>query len=256
MPGFSYAIASLLCVSLVSFAGAILLLLKKDRFDALFLPLYAFAFGTFAGNTLFFLLPESWHHSDNKSIGLVLILTGFLLFGLWDRLPSGRLLKRFPITRELNKTASFTLVSDAIHSWVDGSLIAMSYMIDIRLGITATIGIICHEIPHEIAKFALLIHQGIAPMRALKWGFLPSVGLFIGASLTYLINRFHNINGHYLLPFVAGMFLYISLVKMLPDLIRGLKGMSYHQLKRVGIALFISMAMMILLQMYLYHGHH
>jgi len=255
MPGFSYAIASLLCVSLVSFAGAILLLLKKDRFDALFLPLYAFAFGTFAGNTFFFLLPESWHHSANKSIALGLMVAGFLLFGLWDRLPSGRLLRRFSVANELNKTAYFTLVSDAIHSWVDGSLIAMSYMIDIRLGITATIAIISHEIPHEIAKFALLVHQGIAPMRALMWGFLPSVGLFMGASLTYLINRYQSLGGHYLLPFVAGMFLYISLVKMLPDLVRGLKGISYHQLRRVGFALIISTALIILLQMYLYHSH-
>lgn len=255
MPGFSYAIASLLCVSLVSFAGAILLLLKKDRFDALFLPLYAFAFGTFAGNTFFFLLPESWHHNKDKSLALGLMVAGFLLFWLWDRLPSGRLFRRFSGTNELNKTAYFTLVSDAIHSWVDGSLIAMSYMFNIRFGIITTIAIICHEIPHEIAKFALLVHQGIDPMRALKWGFLPSVGLFIGASLTYFINSDQSIGGEYLFPFMAGMFLYISLVKMLPDLVRGLKGISYHQLRRVGFALIISTALIIVLQMYLYHSH-
>jgi zinc and cadmium transporter len=255
MPGFSYAIASLLCVSLVSFAGAILLLLKKDRFDALFLPLYAFAFGTFAGNTFFFLLPESWHHGEDKIIVLCLIISGFLLFALWERLPSGRVLRRFSASNELNKTAYFTLVSDAIHSWVDGSLIAMSYMIDVRLGIITTIAIICHEIPHEIAKFALLVHQGIAPIHALKWGFLPSLGLFIGAGLTYLINHYQSIGANYLLPFVAGMFLYISVIKMLPDFMRGLKGISYHQIKRVGFALIISTGLIILLQMYLYHSH-
>ena len=256
MPGgisLSYVVVSLLCVSLLSFAGAGLLLIKKSRFDALFLPLYVFAFGTFAGNVFLFLLPESFHLIESEINILALVLLGILLFAMMDRLPSAR--RYFRFGSGLNNTAYFTLLSDGLHSWADGSVIALSYMIHIELGITTTIAIICHEIPHEVAKFSLLLHQGIPPKKAIYWSFLPSVGLFLGAVMTYGFKHYLDLETYYLLPVMAGMFFYIIAWKMLPDLRRSMQGISRTQYVRVALALLVSLILLLLLQKYTHHSH-
>ena len=47
------------------------------------------------------------------------------------------------------------LIGDGIHNFVDGILIASSFLVDPGLGMATTIAIVLHEIPQEISDTAI-----------------------------------------------------------------------------------------------------
>ena len=49
--------------------------------------------------------------------------------------------------------AYLTLIGDGIHNFADGAVIAAAYLISVPLGVTTTIAVIAHEVPHELSGF-------------------------------------------------------------------------------------------------------
>ena len=64
--------------------------------------------------------------------------------------------------------AKMNLLGDGIHNFVDGILIAGSFLVDPMLGVATTFAIVMHEIPQEISDIAVLIHGGHEKKQAVK----------------------------------------------------------------------------------------
>src|SRR3989344_4756876 len=64
--------------------------------------------------------------------------------------------------------------------FLDGVVIAVSYMASVELGVATTLAIILHEIPQEIGDFGILIHAGLAKMKALLFNFLSALCAIVG----------------------------------------------------------------------------
>ena len=91
-------------------------------------------------------------------------------------------------------------------------ILGAAFATGVTTGITTAIAVFCHELPHEIGNFAVLRKAGMPIKRALIFNIVSSVLCFIGVVLGLLIGKYE-----FILLFIAGTFLYISLVDMVSN---------------------------------------
>jgi len=114
------------------------------------------------------------------------------------------------------------LVANGFDNFTHGLAVAGSFVISFRIGILTTIAILLHEIPHEIADFAILLRAGFNPWSAAKAQlYTAGVGLF-GAIFTLSVDSMQSMGNltWWILPFTSGCFINIALTNLLPDLVK------------------------------------
>jgi zinc and cadmium transporter len=218
MNEFIYAIISVIFVSLISLIGVFVFFLKRSFTDKIVHTLVAFAIGSLLGAAFFNILPEI-AESNNENI-FSYVLMGLLLFFImeryihWHHCHNGNCEnshKHEPVTY-------LNLIGDGFHNFVDGALIAASFMISVPIGIVTTFAIITHEIPQELSDFAILIHGGFSKKKALMFNFLSSLTSILGVIVTFLFAK--SVEG--LLPIIlaiaAGGFIYIATADLIPEI--------------------------------------
>jgi len=110
------------------------------------------------------------------------------------------------------------LVGDAMHNFIDGMLIASSYLISPSIGIATTLAVALHEIPQEIGDFAVLLFSGFTVRRAALLNLISALVAFLGAFVVFSASStLPNVAG-FLLPVAAGNFLYIAGADLMPEL--------------------------------------
>lgn len=149
-------------------------------------------------------------------------------------------------------SAYLNLFGDFVHNITDGLAMAASFYASPAIGATTTLACFAHEIPHEIADYSILVRSGFTKRQAMQSQFLTAVGAFVG---TFIGIAVHNAAaasadaeglvldlaagvrqdasglfgttaqwGDLVIPFVAGGFLYIGAVAVLPTLLSESKG--------------------------------
>ena len=53
------------------------------------------------------------------------------------------------------------ILGDGIHNFCDGAAIGAAFAASTTVGFSTSIAVICHELPHEIGDFAVLINTGM-----------------------------------------------------------------------------------------------
>jgi len=142
-------------------------------------------------------------------------------------------------------SAYLNLFGDFVHNITDGLAMAASFYSSPLIGATTTLACFAHEIPHEIADYSILVRSGFTKRQAMQSQFLTAVGAFIG---TFMGIAIHNLSASegadevtdltaavkqsaagilgttvqladLVIPFVAGGFMYIGAVAVLPTLL-------------------------------------
>ncbi|MDI6721215.1 MAG: ZIP family metal transporter, partial [Candidatus Aenigmarchaeota archaeon] len=206
-------IVATVIVSLVSFVGA-LTLFAKDKILKKGLPLLvSFAAGSMLGATFFDLLPEAMEFGSQYIFAS--ILAGIVIFFFIEKIFHWH----HHITKcRVHTVAYMNLIGDAVHNFIDGMIIAASFVISVPLGIISTIAIIFHEIPQEIGDFGVLIYGGFSKSRALLYNLLSAVTAIIGAVIFFAISSYFQNFISILIPFAAGAFIYIAVADLIPEL--------------------------------------
>jgi len=109
------------------------------------------------------------------------------------------------------------LVGDGIHNFVDGMIIAASFILSYDLGVATTLAVIFHEIPQEIGDFGVLMYGGLTRRRALAYNFVSALTAVVGALTAYHLAYIQGVE-HFLVPFAAGGFIYIAATDLMPEL--------------------------------------
>ncbi len=202
-------------VSLISFIGVFTLSLKKKKLEKIILFLVSVAAGTLAGNAFFHLIPESLE-KINTNLVFILVLIGISIFLFIEKVLHLHHCHKGGCT--IHTFAYLTLIGDSVHNFIDGLIIAASFIINIPLGIATTIAIFSHEIPQEIGDFAILIHGGFSTSKALFYNFLTAITAILGGLIGYYLSSYAAVSAQYLLPIAAGGFIYIGISDLLPEI--------------------------------------
>jgi zinc and cadmium transporter len=212
-------LGSVTIVSLISLAGILLLLFNDSLIKRLLFPLVGFAAGALLGDVFIHIIPEIGGETGAfLPTASLLIAAGILLSFLLEKAIRWRHCHSLECSAHAHPVGSITLIGDAAHNVMDGILIAGSFLADVNIGIATTIAVILHEIPQEIGNFAILLHSGYTKSRALLLNLLTALTAILGAIAVLLLHSSLPNVERYLLPIVAGNFLYIAVADLLPEL--------------------------------------
>jgi zinc and cadmium transporter len=107
------------------------------------------------------------------------------------------------------------LIADALHNFLGGLAVAGAFLMDIKVGISTWIAAAAHEVPQELGDFAVLVHGGWKPSRALLFNLLSALTFLAGGLAAYATSRAFSVS--FLLPFAAGNFIYIAAADLIPE---------------------------------------
>lgn len=213
-----YTIISITAVSLISLVGIFTLSLNVNKLKHILLFLVSFSAGALLGDAFIHLLPEVVE-KNGFTLGISLsILIGIATFFLIEKIIHWRHCHH-PVTEEhLHPFAITNLIGDGVHNFIDGVIIAASYLISIPVGIATTIAVIIHEIPQEIGDFGVLLHGGFSKKRAIFFNFLTALMAILGGIIALLAYNYTQGIIKFLIPFAAGGFIYIASADLIPEL--------------------------------------
>ncbi|KAM5180080.1 zinc transporter ZIP5 isoform 2-T5 [Mantella aurantiaca] len=111
------------------------------------------------------------------------------------------------------------LLGDGIHNFTDGLAIGAAFSAGISGGLSTTIAVFCHELPHELGDFAVLLQTGVPVRRVLCFSLLSAFLSYLGMLVGVAASRSSAQVTPWMFAVTAGIFLYVALVDMLPQML-------------------------------------
>lgn len=213
-----YILISVIIVSAVSLIGVFTLAMNDKFLNKAMLFLVSFAAGTLLGDALIHLLPEAY--SSGNVFASAYVLLGIIFFFALEKIIKWRHCHEAGCPEHSHVLPYVILIGDGLHNFIDGMIIAASFLVNVPVGIATTIAVIFHEIPQEIGDFGSLVYGGFSKKKALIYNFLSALTAVLGAiTVLVLSSRVSGIEV-FLVPFAAGGFIYIAAADIIPELHR------------------------------------
>ncbi len=249
-----YTVAAVFAVSLISLIGIFFLFLKDKALKDFSFALMSLAVGAMLGGAFLHILPEVFDELPENTVSFAVLFGIFSFFLLekvlhWHHSHDAHSIEenselcescneRLPKTvKPLGKMVIF---SDALHNILDGALIASAFILSPSAGFAATLAVLLHEIPQEIADFGVLLHAGYSKTKAMLFNFLSALTAFLGAGLVFVAQNFVESAMPVFSAFAAGSFLYIAMSDLIPELHKKQKGLGlFVQIIIVALGVFL-----------------
>lgn len=123
-----------------------------------------------------------------------------------------------PAERPMTSTALMVIVGDGLHNLTDGLAIGAAFSGDPVTGFATALAVFCHELPHELGDFAVLLRSGMSIRRALYYNVLSSILSFMGMAGGIWLAEDHESASQWIYAATAGTFLYIALADLVPEI--------------------------------------
>lgn len=214
MSTLGWILTSSLLMSIIALVGSLTLILKEETLKKITLPLVAFAAGSLIGGAFLHMIPAGMIQYGSDETFYIWLLLGFIVFFSLEQFLHWHHCHR-AITDCKQPLTYLILIGDGLHNFIGGLAIAGTFLIDIRLGITAWLAAAAHELPQELGDFAALIHGGWEKGRALLFNVLSALTFLVGGLTAYMLS--FQIDVSFLVPFAAGNFIYIGASDLVPE---------------------------------------
>ncbi|XP_052757016.1 zinc transporter foi [Galleria mellonella] len=117
----------------------------------------------------------------------------------------------------MSSVAWMVIMGDGLHNFTDGMAIGAAFASNLAGGFSTAIAVLCHELPHELGDFAVLLKAGMSVKRAVCYNVLSSALCLAGMVCGVVAGDTPSAT-RWLFAIAAGTFLYIALVDMMPEL--------------------------------------
>jgi zinc and cadmium transporter len=217
--------------------ASVLLVVSKSVRDRVVPWLVSYAVGTLLGAALLGLAPQALQTLTPPHV-FGTLLAGILTFFVLEKLVLWRHSHDEHECAVHRSTVTLVIVGDALHTFVDGVVIAAAVLISVPLGITTALAVAAHEIPQEAGDFAILLAAGHSRSRALVLNLSSAIGGILGAiaMLSFGSNAPQAVP--YVLAFASGNFLYVAMADLIPTLHHGtLDKNAVRQLMLIGLGI-------------------
>ncbi len=222
-------------VSLISFVG--ILFYKNVEKHVLFWV--SFASGVLLTAAFIALIPESLENSFSSYF----ILLGFVSFLFLERFFHWHHCTETEC--HSHSTGLLVLFGDGLHNFVDGLIIAASFLVDFKTGLFTSLAIVLHEIPQEVGDFAVLLHSGYSKTKALLYNFFSALTSVLGAITGFFIFEKISVFIPYIIGFAAGGFIYISASDLIPKILKEKEDKKLLLYFLLGIIIFIILKILV-----------
>lgn len=219
--------------SIGALVGGFILLYKEKIALKISHLLASFAAGTLLGTAFLDLLPEAAHEAEETGINIFLwTLIGIIIFFILERTIHWfhHHEEHHHDHKEKSKsTIPLIVIGDTLHNFIDGIVIAATFMVSIPVGIVTTFAVFAHEIPQEIGDFGLLLHKGLKKRKIILVNILSAAAAFAGAIIAYNLGEIVESYISAIVALTAGFFIYIATSDLIPEL--------HHEKRKKFIAL-------------------
>jgi len=178
MINFIFAISASIIVSLISLIGIFSLIIKENILHKILFGLVGFSAGALIGGAFIHILPEVLEESNNTAMVFYFVIAGIVLFFLMERYFYWRHCHEGVC--DVHAFTYLNLIGDGLHNFIDGMVIAASFVVSVKLGLITTLAVIFHEIPQEMGDFGVLVHGGWSKQQALLFNFLSGLMFLLG----------------------------------------------------------------------------
>ncbi|MBM3253515.1 MAG: ZIP family metal transporter [Candidatus Omnitrophica bacterium] len=210
-----YILISILIVSLISLVGIVSFFIKERLLTKSLFFVVAFSAGALLSGAFLHLIPEALEKGSSQTVFLS-VLFGFLAFFILEKYLHWRHCHNGVC--DIHTFTYLNLIGDAVHNFIDGMVIAVSFSFSLKVGIITTLAVIFHEIPQELGDFGVLVYGGFNKKKALFFNFLIALTAFGGAILGYFISERVVNFSFMLLAITSGGFIYIASTDLVPEL--------------------------------------
>ncbi|KAK1151183.1 zinc transporter ZIP10 [Acipenser oxyrinchus oxyrinchus] len=121
----------------------------------------------------------------------------------------------------IGSVAWMVIMGDGMHNFTDGLAIGAAFSQGVVGGLSTSVAVFCHELPHELGDFAVLLQAGLPLCRVLLVSLLSAVLGFLGMLVGVGVSQQSREVTPWIFSLTAGMFIYVALVDMLPEMLRG-----------------------------------
>ncbi|XP_051990306.1 zinc transporter ZIP6-like isoform X1 [Xyrauchen texanus] len=139
--------------------------------------------------------------------------------------------------------AWMVIMGDGLHNFSDGLAIGAAFTEGLSSGLSTSVAVFCHELPHELGDFAVLLKAGMSVRQAILYNLLSALMGYLGMIIGILIGHYAENVAMWIFALTAGLFMYVALVDMVPEMLHndaseaGFSHYGFFLLQNAGILL-------------------
>ncbi|CAM9633406.1 unnamed protein product [Lampetra planeri] len=119
----------------------------------------------------------------------------------------------------VSSIAWMVILGDGVHNFSDGLAIGAAFSDSTSVGLSTSIAVFCHELPHELGDFAVLLKAGMSVKQAIVYNLLSALLGYLGLVIGTAVGQYTHSVTTWIFAATAGIFLYVALVDMLPEML-------------------------------------